>query len=666
MNNSKRSTRLLQLALATSITLLQATPAISWQVSLEADKDNKTQQVVVTNDRDLKDSDTYLVFFDQDATLPEDKFLSWTMDQGWQRKLQAVSETPLKLSPFGPKKITILDKVCPDKHRCFLALVAVKAGVDPLSMDWQASSLLPLTLAAGRERLPGQQFFLPTDGTDSRGNYTADDVGSAAPEETAAAPPPSAEPAKDAAPSNAAGETVTTEKPDIFKLIGNEVLYANGQAQRFQIIDVSNPESPRLTGSTVLKGSPRELYAMGDYYILLQTDYAGEEGTHLTVLTKGTDGSLTTTQELTLPGYFHESRRRGDFIYAITEKSGFVSPPADAPEGLGLCGNCDYYQVSLFVDVLHLTSSGQLEKVDKTELTGYDPKIAVFPDYLVIANADPQKWPDSQVQAFDLSQKNDPLVELPTLQVPGRIPSEFHLNVQNQQLRVVYGPADVSKDGSTLAIYDLTTAKPSLLGQVGKIAPGEDLFATRFADNLAYVVTYERKDPLWVIDLSDAQAPKIVGELEVPGWSEKMFFHDNKLFAVGIHDQPEPNEGEKWVRRVAVSLFDVSNPTKPDIFDRFIPLLDKGASYSWSPALDDERALLLNWENEFAVLPIQSWDTTSVNFLQVISFDNNKFKDAGLIESPISLQRSVSINADTLAALGDQALLTVKWGNGQA
>jgi len=622
---------------------LYGSPIQAWEVKVD-----EAKQIEVTIDRDLRNSDTYLVFFDLDNH--DEMFESWTSPGGWQAGLKPVTQKPLELSTFGPTVVTTLEPTCPAEHRCFLALVAVPKSVNPLLLDqWEASSLLPLSAAAARERLPSQQFFLPPTNTSASLSGYMPASGAALMNGKVAA--------------EISGQT-TTEKPDIFRLDGDQLLYANGQAQRFQIIDVKDPKQPRLADWVPLVGNPKELYSLNNNYILLQEDYTNNSsGTRITVLQKGT---LTTVQELTLPGYFIESRRRNDFIYVVTQNYKEVTIMDDPVSST--CVDCYVDPSYIRIDVLRVREDGQLEKVKETELPGYNDITAIFEDYLVIAKPDPQKWPAYQIYIFDLTNNDDPLIALPVLEVPGRIPSEFHLDVQEQQLRVTYGPADPT-DGSTLAIYDLKTATPTLLGKVDKIAPKEDLFATRFAGNCAYVVTYERKDPLWVIDISNPAAPVIRGELEVPGWSEKLFFHENRLFAVGINDQSE--KPDQWVRQVALSLFevgsscDVTNLTQPKLLGRLIPL-EHQANSSWSPALDDERALLLDWEQTLAALPIESWETGAGSYLQVLSLANDGLKDEGLVPSQISLQRSVSIAPNTLAALGDQALLTVQWGNQSA
>ncbi|MDM8565435.1 beta-propeller domain-containing protein [Candidatus Halobeggiatoa sp. HSG11] len=632
------------------------------QLSLES-TDTGTQ-IMVSNDQDLHDVDVYLVWFNLDAE--KDIFKSLMASSKWKKGLLPVYSKPIDISSFESFKAADFDEPCPEDQRCFLALVAVEAGENPVdSESWQASTLLPLSLAAGRERLPGQQFFLANDYV-NRYNLPMGAIDESAPEDGGMeVVSPALSPTSDTAKTTEAGADITTEKPDIFRLVGNKLLYANEAAKRFQVIDVSDVSNPSLIGWTALSGNPKELYVLNDYYILLQINYDGgfdEPKTELIVLQQGDGNILNTVQEMSIPGRFIESRRRGNFIYSVSQEYshnnyGFKEEECAVCNSVASINNKNH----LTINVLELKENGKLELVDETKILGYSPQIAIFSDNLVIANHNPEeeKWQTTQIQVFDLTQ-SDPLVEFPQVKVPGQVPSEFHLSVLNQQLRVVYGPEDRT-DGSTLAIYNLSPQAVSLVGKVDKIAPGEGLFATRFVNDTAYVVTYERTDPLWVIDLSDSSNPTILGELIIPGWSEKMFFHENRLFAVGIDDQAKENEEFNRARRVAVSLFNVEDPTKPTLINRITPLVGQ-TSHSWSPALDDERALLLNWQDSFAALPINSWYQNSNNHLQIVSFADDKLKDVGLLSTPTDLQRSLMLDSNILAGLGNQSLVTLSWG----
>ncbi len=645
----------------------------AWQVALEKNKSGEYQQIMVGNTETLKNVKAYLAWHDQDAK-DDQRFMSWTIKSGWQAGVEPISPSTLTFEPFKTTKLAMLPKACPEQHACFLIMVTTRSDANVLdSKNWQSASVLPLTAKAATKRLPGQQFFL-----DSAYDYTRDmadeDGGTTEGNEPSIAPePPTAAPAEktDELANDTESSGAKTEKPDLFKLVDNQLLYANGQAERFQIIDLTDPANPTLIYSIALSGSPRELYVLGGYYILLQSTYLlEEEGTYITVFGKNAEGAFEVVQDLTLEGRFVESRRRDRIIYAVTEKATYhhYMPKPLFLETVDFASPGVEKQAEnppIMVDALLVTENGKLESVDQQELTGYAPMIAIFTDYLVVANKELNDWRSTQIQVFDLTFPNNPLPTPAEVTVPGQVPSEFHLSVKDQKLHVVYGPAD-REDGSSLAIYNLMPTKPTLMGKVDKIAPGEALFATRFHGDRAFVVTYERTDPLWVIDIADSTQPKIVGELHIPGWSEKMFFHEDQLFAVGYHDQLEADEPEdKRVRRIAVSLFDVADPTQPTLLSRFVPLANQQINYSYSPAVNDERALLLDWPQSFAALPLSSWEKGGGNFLQIVDIQPTQLTDAGLVKSPVNLQRSFSIQPDILGALGDQALLTLRWGQGE-
>lgn len=636
--------RTLYFLLLSSLAIFFSHANWAWQVEVSSDKPSS---VLISNTEEVKQLEVYLIWFDLDGE--SKKLLSWTVEEGWQNRLQPVVSTPIDLPKSAPVEVTTLDQACEAEHRCFLGFIAVEPDHDPtLSSNWQHVSLLPLTLAASQERLPGQSLFLSSGDNGSR-YYPTDNYAEGAPTSVGAAPP-----SADKAEDSSSGEA-DVEKPDIFQLVGSQLLYANSQAKRFQVIDVSDPAQPKILAWTKLTGIPQELYVINNHYVIMQNDYSGK--TFLTVFSQ-TGTELTQTSEVSLKGRLKESRRRNSFIYTVA--SDYEDQARESITRLNM---------------LQVTPTGELSRVDVEEVRGNTNAIAIFSNYLVIGKQLTGEWGENEVQVFDLTDESK-IHSLPSIKLPGRIPSEFHLHVANQKLHVVYevtrsafideesgdkadqnGTGAVEESGSTLAIYDLVNQQ--LLGKVTHIAPGESLFATRFAGEKAYVVTYERVDPLWVIDIRDPRQPKILGELKVPGWSEKMFFHNDRLFAVGIHDQPEANEPEdKRVRRLAMSLFDVSDPTKPDILSRFIPLVNQ-VDWSYSPALQDERALLLEWQNQFAALPVESWETDSGSHLQMVSFANDQLKDAGVVDSPVRLQRSLRITEQVLAALSDQSLYTI-------
>lgn len=146
---------------------------------------------------------------------------------------------------------------------------------------------------------------------------------------------------------------------------------------------------------------------------------------------------------------------------------------------------------------------------------------------------------------------------------------------------------------------------------IGK--PGEDIYAVRFYEDKAYVVTFERIDPLYVIDLSSVDAPVIKGELNIPGFSSYLHPMENGLLLgvgqqVNVENIPLPGEQPSTTpieEGMKVSLFDVLDPENPILLDEYV------WADSYTPAEYDHRALsVLKTEQgyRFAV-PSESWTT---------------------------------------------------------
>lgn len=130
------------------------------------------------------------------------------------------------------------------------------------------------------------------------------------------------------------------------------------------------------------------------------------------------------------------------------------------------------------------------------------------------------------------------------------------------------------------------------LDGIGK--PGEQLYAARFLGDRAYLVTFRVIDPLYVVDLSDQENPRIAGELEIEGYSD--YLHPiSETLLLGIGKDAIPDDGATdfdfargaWFQGVKLSLFDVANPAAP----REINSLVFGKRGSDSEILHDHHAI---------------------------------------------------------------------------
>jgi uncharacterized secreted protein with C-terminal beta-propeller domain len=111
------------------------------------------------------------------------------------------------------------------------------------------------------------------------------------------------------------------------------------------------------------------------------------------------------------------------------------------------------------------------------------------------------------------------------------------------------------------------------VGQVGGLGrqDNESIRAVRFIEDRGYVVTFRQTDPLYVLDLHNAAAPKVLGELKIPGYSGYLHpIGKDLLLGVGQSGSasdtgtvpaPDARTG------VQFSLFDISDPASPRRID---------------------------------------------------------------------------------------------------
>ena len=147
------------------------------------------------------------------------------------------------------------------------------------------------------------------------------------------------------------------------------------------------------------------------------------------------------------------------------------------------------------------------------------------------------------------------------------------------------------------------------VGQVGGLGFGEQIFAVRFLGDKGYVVTFEQIDPLYTIDLSDPTNPEVKGELKITGVSDYLHPYGNDL-VIGVGRSGDDNG---LTGTVAVSVFDVSDPTNPTRIDNMELGVKRptdqrnGWAESYSPVSHDARAFTM-W-GDTMIVPLGWWSS---------------------------------------------------------
>jgi len=176
-----------------------------------------------------------------------------------------------------------------------------------------------------------------------------------------------------------------------------------------------------------------------------------------------------------------------------------------------------------------------------------------------------------------------------------------HLRVATTSSPPWGGPGQDQASASQVVVLAEQAAGLVEVGRVDGLGVGERIFAVRYFGDLATVVTFRQTDPLYVLDLADPAAPRLLGELKVPGFSTYLHpFGEDRLLGVGMDAD---DQGQ--VTGFQVSLFDLSDRTRPVQLDR----LSLGQGHS--PAGQDSRAFGFDAARGVALLPWSAWTPTS-------------------------------------------------------
>lgn len=146
----------------------------------------------------------------------------------------------------------------------------------------------------------------------------------------------------------------------------------------------------------------------------------------------------------------------------------------------------------------------------------------------------------------------------------GRVLNEFAVDVRNGQMRVAVTTAE---EGHGIRVLSRVGTSYVSIGSLSGLAPDELVYAVRFTESHAFLVTFRRIDPLFVIDLTVPETPTVVGELKIDGFSDVILpIGDGRIATVGRAMNPSTG----FTGGLQVSIFDVSDPRSPRLTDRYL------------------------------------------------------------------------------------------------
>lgn len=349
-------------------------------------------------------------------------------------------------------------------------------------------------------------------------------------------------------------------------------------------IDVSDPTSPEVLGSTRMEGSYRSARMIGDSArIVMESDPTGLDFTYpkngsITAEREATQANRTAVDDSTIDDWIPHMEAIGP-----DGSRGDVQPLAD-------CSNVNRPEVfsgwsTLSVITLDVSDDAArpLSPTSTVALVASGETVYASTDRLIVATSPWGRWatpfgddiaPDGSIttslHTFDIADPEG-TDYVASGQIEGTLINQFALSEMDGVIRVAttsQAPWTSRDEASESALTMLTERGDELeiTGSVGGLGKTEQIKSVRYLGaDLAAVVTFRQTDPLYLIDTSDPTEPVVTGELKIPGYSAYLHpIDDEHLLGIGQEADPETGMEEG----LQASLFDISDLSNPQRLDQ--------------------------------------------------------------------------------------------------
>lgn len=461
----------------------------------------------------------------------------------------------------------------------------------------------------------------------------------------------------------------TVEEGDIYRVLPGGLI-ANLNAYRgLQLIDVSNPDDPRVVGRAQISGYPVELYERDGVVYVLMNDWYGYWGGRYAAAVEARTGGVVAAIDITavnhpviideeyVPGMIVTSRlTRGTSGAAL-----YVAATGDvAVEGGGGVSTTTLHTVVRSFDI----SAGALEPAGAVDLGGFIDDIQATTDALLVARTN---WSTSDTHStvglIDISDPHGALVQGDEVDVAGLVGSQFNLDLTNGVLRVVSASTWGGTQANHVQTFDASDLASVLPLDEATFGEGEQLFATLFLGTKAFFVTYQRVDPFHAFEIADDGTITERAEFVVSGWND--FFRatlgDTRLIGIGVNDES--------ARTMSVSLYDITDLSTAN---PLVARADVDVDASWSEASWDHRAFSVVDdavsvpspdgtvdETGLVLLPYQGWDSAAQTYttaVQIFTYSASTLTRRGVMPHGTPVRRSFLADDGLAANLSDAEL----------
>ena len=329
-------------------------------------------------------------------------------------------------------------------------------------------------------------------------------------------------------------------------------------------------------------------------------------------------------------GAYADSRKVGDFVYLFTNKGILYNETTykgDKEKIIPLVNDkkipsgCIY--VKNHADSEFIAVSVNVKKpteiVDQMMVMNASVNVYMGTDAIYLYSTEYKKE-KTYTNITKFQYKDGYMSGVASKSIKGEITDVFAISESNDILRVL---TTEWNDQSKNRLYMLDD-KMKIIGKLSGIADGEEIYAARYIGDIAYFITYHNTDPLFAVDISDAETPKIIGKIKITGFSDYLHpYGKNKLLGIGY--ETDAATGEQL--GVKLTMFDISNPEKLKVIDTL------HIDGDYCSAADDYKTALVDSEKNVIGFTVEQWEQNqkdenaqdSRNRYYVYSWKNNHF-----------------------------------------
>lgn len=425
------------------------------------------------------------------------------------------------------------------------------------------------------------------------------------------------------------------DETDIIK-IDEKYIYAVSK-EKVTILRAYPPKNSRILSKIRPSGKPEELFINKNKLITIghkteSSGYPGETKTIIEIYNISNRKTPTKQKEISITGNYFDSRMINNQVYLIInqpvnrEKIELPKISSDNQENTIPASEIHHFETPahyyrfttiLSINLEEMSVSKEAYLMERTQnmyvskkniyITNQNRNRQIVSEQILSDTTATLVSETNQVEKTTIhriSIKDGEIQYAARGEVPGRVLNQFSMSEHKDYFRIATTTGHVARysdHGTAKNHVFILNQDLEIVGKLKNLAPGEKIYSARFMGDKAYLVTFKKVDPLFVLDLENPTNPKILGKLKIPGYSDYLHPYDeNHLIGIGKSTVAAESGNFAWYQGIKIALFDVTDVNNPKQISKYI-IGDRGTE---SLALKEHKAFLFSRSKNLLSIPI--------------------------------------------------------------